>query len=45
MNRVAHLKQLRGEHQWVVTPADRRQHRLDASTDRPTDVPTEEVAA
>ena len=20
MNRVAHLKQLRGEHQWVVTP-------------------------
>jgi cellulose synthase/poly-beta-1,6-N-acetylglucosamine synthase-like glycosyltransferase len=40
--RVAHLKQLRGEHQWVVTPrnAPSRGH-----TERRTDSEIEEVAA
>lgn len=40
--RVAHLKQLRGEHQWVVTP---RTAPSSGSTDRRTPAEIEEVAA
>jgi hypothetical protein len=42
IGRVAHLKQLRGEHQWVVTP---RTASSTGSTEAGTDTDTEEVAA
>jgi cellulose synthase/poly-beta-1,6-N-acetylglucosamine synthase-like glycosyltransferase len=47
VNRVAHLKQLRGEHQWVVTPrtaSSTGSSRASTSHDTPTDS-TREVAA
>ena len=46
VNRVAHLKQLRGEHQWVVTP--RTASSTGSSSSTPTDLTTDstpEVAA
>ncbi|WP_299058301.1 glycosyltransferase family 2 protein [uncultured Nocardioides sp.] len=43
VNRVAHLKQLRGEHQWVVTPRTAGNHTAD-DTDTDTETPIEEAA-
>jgi cellulose synthase/poly-beta-1,6-N-acetylglucosamine synthase-like glycosyltransferase len=43
VNRVAQLKQLRGEHRWVVTP--RSAGRSRSLADDPSDPTTEEVAA
>ncbi|MCW2845619.1 MAG: response regulator receiver modulated diguanylate cyclase [Nocardioides sp.] len=47
VNRVAHLKQLRGEHQWVVTPrtAASTGSSIEQSPDTPATPDTEEVAA
>jgi cellulose synthase/poly-beta-1,6-N-acetylglucosamine synthase-like glycosyltransferase len=43
VNRIAHLKQLRGEHQWVVTP--RTAASSGSSASDPTDTDPTEVAA
>ena len=43
VNRVAHLKQLRGEHQWVVTP--RTAASSGSSADRTDDPQDKEAAA
>ena len=42
VNRVAQLKQMRGEHQWVVTP---RTASSAGTSNAPTDSTSEEVAA